>query len=50
MIKGCCSAFVWLLALGLLIEGWDGSPWPLRALELAIGAGIVAALAVRVGD
>ncbi len=41
------SAFAWLLAIGLLIEGWEGSPWPLRAVELLAVAVVVAALAYR---
>jgi len=45
----CCSlsAFAWLLAIGLLIEAWDGSPWPLRAIELAMVAALVVAIAYQ---
>jgi len=43
--RGCCSGCLWLFAIALLIYSWEGSPWPLRGLELLTVVVVVGALA-----
>jgi hypothetical protein len=45
---GCCSGCLWLFVIALLIYSWEGSSWPLRALELGTLAVVaVAAIAYQ---
>ena len=44
---GCCSAFLWLFVIALLVVSWEGSSWPLRALELLTAGVVVVALSYR---
>jgi hypothetical protein len=46
--SGCGSCLLWAVVLVLLVDGWTGSSWPLRAVEILmlVVVGILA-LAVR---
>jgi hypothetical protein len=46
--SGCGSCLLWAVVLVLLVDGWEGGSWPLRAVEILglVVIGIVA-LAVR---
>ena len=44
---GCCGGCLWLFAIALLVVSWEGSSWPLRALELLTAAVVVVALTYR---
>lgn len=41
---GCGSCLLWFFILALLVNGWVGSNWPLRAVELA-GLAVVVVVA-----
>ena len=43
----CGSCLLWLVIAVLLVDGWVGSSWPLRAVELLTGVAVVAAIAYR---
>jgi hypothetical protein len=42
---GCGSCLLWFIIVVLLVDGWVGSSWPLRAVELLIAAAVVVAVA-----
>jgi hypothetical protein len=44
---GCGSCLFWLVVAVLLVDGWLGSTWPLRAVELLTAVAVVAAIAYR---
>lgn len=46
--SGCGSCLLWLVVAVLLVDGWEGSSWSLRAVEI-LGLVVIgiAALAVR---
>lgn len=44
---GCGSCLLWFVIAVLLADGWIGSPWALRAVELLMGAALVAAIAYQ---
>lgn len=44
---GCGSCLLWLIIAVLLVDGWVGSSWALRAVELLTGAAVLAAIAYR---
>ncbi|HVB52665.1 MAG TPA: hypothetical protein VNF24_00520 [Candidatus Acidoferrales bacterium] len=43
----CGSCLLWGVVVLLLTDSWLGSSWPLRAVELLIAGGVVAAVAYR---
>jgi hypothetical protein len=44
---GCGSCLLWFVIVVLLVDGWVGSSWSLRAVELVMGVALVAAIAYR---
>ena len=44
---GCGSCLLWLIIVVLLVDGWVGSSWALRAVELLTAAVVVVAVAYR---
>ena len=44
---GCGSCLLWFVIAVLLVDGWVGSSWPLRAVELLMAAALVGAIAYR---
>jgi hypothetical protein len=38
---------LWFVIAVLLVDGWVGSSWPLRAVELLMAAALVGAIAYR---
>ena len=38
---------LWFVIVVLLVDGWVGSSWALRAVELLTGAAVLAAIAYR---
>jgi len=46
--SGCLSFVLWAAVVVLLVDGWEGSSWPLRAVELALLVALtITGLAVR---
>jgi hypothetical protein len=46
--SGCGSCLLWAVVLVLLVDGWTGSSWPLRAVEILMLVVVgIAAFAVR---
>jgi hypothetical protein len=46
--SGCGSCLLWAVVLVLLVDGWSGSSWSLRAVEILLLVVVgIAALAVR---
>jgi hypothetical protein len=44
---GCGSCFLWLIIVVLLTDGWLGSSWAWRAVELLTGLAVIVAVAYR---
>ena len=46
--SGCGSCLLWAVVLVLLVDGWTGSSWSLRAVEILLLVVVgIAALAIR---
>jgi hypothetical protein len=46
--SGCGSCLLWAVVLVLLVDGWTGSSWPLRAVEILMLVVVgISTLAVR---